>query len=84
MTYLRSRRPIANPHEGFMTQLEAFDVKLQKERAAAKADGQPPTVSIPSYPLLALWGTNVAFGPTACLCLVVKYCNHVRELRLAK
>lgn len=33
-----------NPHEGFMAQLEAFDVKLNGEREAAIADGQEKKV----------------------------------------
>ncbi|CAM9552216.1 unnamed protein product, partial [Hapterophycus canaliculatus] len=40
MTYLRSRRSIVNPHEGFMAQLEAFETKVVREREAAIADGQ--------------------------------------------
>lgn len=44
MTYLRSRRSIVNPHEGFMAQLETFDVKLNSEREAAIADGQEKKV----------------------------------------
>lgn len=35
-----------NPHEGFMAQLEAFDVKLNGEREAAIADGQEKKVSL--------------------------------------
>lgn len=46
MTYLRSRRSIVNPHEGFMAQLEAFDVKLNGEREAAIADGQEKKVRV--------------------------------------
>lgn len=44
MTYLRLRRSIVNPHEGFMAQLEAFETKLVGEREAAIADGQAKKV----------------------------------------
>ncbi|CAN0130737.1 unnamed protein product [Pylaiella littoralis] len=40
MSYLRSRRSIVNPHEGFIAQLEAFEAKLEGEWEAAIADGQ--------------------------------------------
>lgn len=46
MTYLRSRRSIANPHEGFMAQLEAFEGKLKVEQEAAIADGQEKKVRV--------------------------------------
>eukprot|EP00752_Nemacystus_decipiens_P018664 g16733.t1 len=58
MTYLRSRRSIVNPHEGFMAQLEAFDVKLNGEREAAIADGQEK--KFPND----LLGRKAAQGPT--------------------
>ncbi|CAM9936694.1 unnamed protein product, partial [Ascophyllum nodosum] len=41
LTYLRSRRSIVCPHEGFMAQLEAFDAKLKIDREAAIAEGRP-------------------------------------------
>lgn len=47
MAYLRSRRSIVNPHEGFMAQLEAFGAKLISEREAAIADGQEKKVTQP-------------------------------------
>lgn len=49
MAYLVARRPIVNPHEGFMAQLEAFEVKLRRERDAAIADGQEKKVRPPRF-----------------------------------
>ncbi|CAB1111234.1 unnamed protein product [Ectocarpus sp. CCAP 1310/34] len=40
LTYLRSRRSIVNPHEGFLAQLDTFEAKLTAEREVATADGQ--------------------------------------------
>lgn len=47
MAYLRERRPIVNPHEGFVAQLEAFETKLKEERTAAIAGGQAKKVCSP-------------------------------------
>lgn len=59
MTYLRAQRRIVNPHEGFMSQLEAFDVRLQRERAAAIADGQEKKVSARRYQyFVSCWVNN--------------------------
>ena len=45
MAYLKSRRSIVNPHEGFLAQLGTFEAKLNSEREAAIADGQEKKVA---------------------------------------
>ncbi|CBJ26669.1 conserved unknown protein [Ectocarpus siliculosus] len=60
LTYLRSRRSIVNPHEGFLAQLDTFEAKLTAEREMAIADGQ--AIKFPDD-LLSTGGRTAANGP---------------------
>ncbi|CAM9185879.1 unnamed protein product [Ectocarpus sp. 4 AP-2014] len=60
LTYLRSRRSIVNPHEGFLAQLDTFESKLTAERDMAIADGQ--ATKFPDD-LLSTGGRTAVNGP---------------------
>ncbi|CAN0156299.1 unnamed protein product [Ectocarpus sp. 13 AM-2016] len=61
LTYLRSRRSIVNPHEGFLAQLDTFESKLTAEREMAIVDGQ--AIKFPDD-LLSTGGRTAVNGPS--------------------